>query len=643
MKDTTREQNERFENDVRHIARALWPSAEFSGATILEGQERDGVFETEDCIHIVEATTSRRAQKAQQDTTRIEKLLNKFQSRNGIQAFRGWLVTRDEPTAEQREATKKYRNKINIFSFAQFQARLIQSNTYLGTRNDYTFGSVRDPATGEKNPNIKYVPLDIVEIESKDALSLSGLTSLISEGQIIVLLGDYGAGKSMTLREIYYDLRKKHLKSETRNFPVYLNLRDHYGQSDPAEIIERHAKLIGFAQPLHLVRAWHAGYVHLLIDGFDEISTINIQGLWRNLQKSRYQAMEGARRLIRDHPSGTGLVITGRAHFFDNPTERRKALALSRGSIEFSLNEFTEDQIKTYLQRAGLPSTVPHWLPSRPLLVGYLAAKGLLRDLCNEESSDHHMSPAVGWDALLDKVADREAQIEAGIDGSTVRRILERLATKTRYSERGFGPLSSDSVTQAFSDICGYKPDERGTLILQRLPSLGVDREEESLRSFIDEEFADACRAGDLVKFVESPFDFDQVVLEQDQVVLEQMESPIGHLGIEVAALSIEKNFPPKKDSNPVEGKINAALAEAQRRNAKYMALDLVRLLLQMGGSVRGENVLSGLMIPTLDFGDGRSDLSKLCFRDCFFSRLVLDREINPIVIPLSGSVILTN
>ena len=40
-------------------------------------------------------------------------------------------------------------------------------------------------------------------------------------------------------------------------------------------------------------------------------------------------------------------------------------------------------------------------------------------------------------------------------------------------------------------------------------------------------------------------------------------------------------------------------------------------------------------MIPTLDFGDGRSDLSKLCFRDCFFSRLVLDREINPIVIPL--------
>jgi hypothetical protein len=47
-----------FENEVRRIARAKWPSAQFSGAQMLDGRERDGIFETEDSVHFVEATVS---------------------------------------------------------------------------------------------------------------------------------------------------------------------------------------------------------------------------------------------------------------------------------------------------------------------------------------------------------------------------------------------------------------------------------------------------------------------------------------------------------------------------------------------------------------------------------------------------------
>ena len=65
MDDATRQENEQFEDEVRRIARELWPDREFSGATKFDGREVDGVFETEDCIHIVEATTSRRKQKAE--------------------------------------------------------------------------------------------------------------------------------------------------------------------------------------------------------------------------------------------------------------------------------------------------------------------------------------------------------------------------------------------------------------------------------------------------------------------------------------------------------------------------------------------------------------------------------------------------
>ena len=616
MSNADRHDSAQFENEVRRIARALWPGAEFDGAAIVQKRERDGVFVTEDCIHVVEATTSRRKEKAKDDLLKISRLLRKWQTGSGDRAVRGWFVTRDEPTADQRDVAKKYKSGVNTLSFSQFQARLIDSKEYLSIRDNYAFGSVRDPATGQPKLDIDYVPLDLVRIDSSETISRNNFISLVFEGRTVILLGDYGAGKSMTLRELYFDLRKKHFRNATSLFPVYLNLRDHYGQTEPAEVIERHARWIGFPQPSHLVRAWRAGYVHLLIDGFDEISTINIQGLWRKLKENRYRAMEAVRRLIRDHPSDTGLVIAGRAHFFDTPIERRNSLGLPSNAVEISLNEFTEDQITTYLKRAGLSGFVPPWLPSRPLLVGYLAAKDLLRDTFDRNLVD----PATGWNILLNRIADREAEIEAGIDGSTIRRILERLATKTRASQGGVGSLNIGSITEAFNEVCGYNPDERGMILLQRLPGLGVDREDENSRIFIDEDFADACKAGDLVNFINSPFDFASSILID-------MESEIGGLGIGIASLRVKH----KKFS---EGKINAALLETQRRDAKYMAIDIVKLLVEIDFGVREEIILSGLLISHLEINVSNGNFSKLRFHDCFFSRVELGSGTNSDEIP---------
>ena len=263
MAKETKDESEHFEQEVRRIARALWPSAEFSGATMMDNRETDGIFETEDCIHIVEATTSRRKDKASQDVTKLTKMIKKRQGTSETRVVRGWFVTRDEPTADQRKITDKYRHRVNTLSFSQFQARLIDSNAYLSIRNTHTFGSVRDPETGKHSTDIKYIPLDLLDIKTKKTISLEKFKSMISEGGTVVLLGDYGAGKSMTLREIYYRLRKDHIKGEISKFPVYLNLRDHYGQRDTAEVILRHANSIGFDRPSHLVRAWRAGYVHL--------------------------------------------------------------------------------------------------------------------------------------------------------------------------------------------------------------------------------------------------------------------------------------------------------------------------------------------------------------------------------------------
>ena len=437
--DEARRHGQAFENEVQRIARQLWPAAEFDGAAMVDGREIDGIFDTEDCRHIVEATTSRRKEKAEEDLKKLAQLVKRHGSRTATRAVRGWFVTAEEPTADQRQVANKYRDTINSLSFAQFQSRLVDSRGYLKLRDTYTFGSVRDPSNNASGEDIHYVPLDLVKAGSTELVPQSALLGLLTAGRAVVLLGDYGAGKSMTLREVYRDMKKRHLNGELSTFPVFVNLRDHYGQTDPAEILHRHARNVGFDKPSHLVRAWRAGFVHLLLDGFDEITALSIQGFWRKLKDNRHRAMTGVRRLIDEHPAPTapkkgsgscaGLLVAGRAHFFDSPSERRTALGLPVDRVELSLNEFTERQIAEYLATTSLSGFVPEWLPSRPLLVGYLAATRVLEDL-TVRNSGGELDPVAGWDILLDRVCDREARIEAGIDGGTVRRILERLATK---------------------------------------------------------------------------------------------------------------------------------------------------------------------------------------------------------------------
>lgn len=608
MIEATRQENEQFENDVRRIARALWPAAEFFGATCIGGREYDGIFETEECIHVIEATTSRRVQKAKQDIGKLKKLMTEKRNGETYRAIQGWFITRDEPTAEQRGLANQRQDGINVLSLLQFQARIIDSESYLSARDEYPFGSVRDPKTGDNEPTVRYVPLDLVKTGTLDNVPRDNISSLLAAGRTIVLLGDYGAGKSMTLREIYRDLRKSHLRRRTSKFPVYLNLRDHYGQTDPAEVIERHARSIGFTPASTLVRAWRAGYVHLLIDGFDEISALNVQG-WRRLKKNRHRAMELIRRLIAGHPSDAGLIVAGREQFFDSRKERREALRLPQNVVELSLNEFTEQQIANYLQQAGLSGFIPHWLPSRPLLVGYLATTGLLNDVVHGDAASE-MNRDEGWHFLLDRVSSREAEIEAGIDGSTVRQILERLATRARTSPDGLGNLSHDSVNRVFLEICGYSPDERSMVLLQRLPGLGVDNSDEESRKFIDQAFADACRAGDLVAFVDSPYGFPNSVLAD-------MESAIGVLGIEVAAYVVAR-------SGFTEGKLNAALTKA-RSVRGHITADLSRLLLESGFSVRRPVMIESLVIPEMELGANSADASRIEFHDCFFSRVGID------------------
>jgi hypothetical protein len=473
---TEQEQEKIFENEVRRIARELWPQAEYDGALMLEGRERDGIFETEECVHLIECTVSRTQQKAKDDAQKLATLAKKLQPKHPQKAIKCWFITREEPSPDQRTIIREKHNSVTALSFHQFQGKLIDAGSYLSLRLNYPFGSVRDPANPSSRENVEYVPLDLIEVSTNAPWSVSEIQQALIESKRLIVFGDYGSGKSMTLREIFRELRSAYLKNKTVRFPLYINLRDHFGQTNPAEVLERHARNIGYPHPSHLVRAWRAGYVILLIDGFDELTTLGIQGLWKRLHEVRYRAMEVVRLFVRDQPNDAGLVLAGRAHFFDSARERRNALHPTSGFIELALNEFNDEQIQRYLMKQGLAGSVPDWMPSRPLLVGYLAASGVLKDAFSGNLGKGSVAgdPAKGWDYILDRVCEREAGIEAGIDGPTVRRILERLATLARQSQSGLGPLSGEQIASAFLEVCGYQPDEKGSLLLQRLPGLGI-------------------------------------------------------------------------------------------------------------------------------------------------------------------------
>lgn len=617
MDPTNRNDQRAFENEVRRVARELWPEAQYGGAQLFDGSERDGVFETEDCVHIMEATVSRSKEKAQHDIGKMVSMANRVRPRVQHRAIKCWFVTLDEPTADQRTVANKHRDLVNALSFSQLQSKLIDVGTYLNARENYPFGSVRDPATGNPRSEVDYVPLELTRPGDDRLWSVAAITAALLEGKKFVVLGDYGAGKSVTLREIHKSLRRAYFNQQTTKFPLYLNLRDHVGQVNPAEVLDRHARNVGFLHGPHLVRAWRAGYVILLIDGFDELPTLGIQGLWKPLQESRSRAMQAVREFVRDQPAECGLALAGREHFFDTAKERMAALGTSAGFQELKLNEFTSAQVQQYLSKRGLTGRVPGWMPVRPLLVGYLAASGLLDIVLDQETLSG--DPAQAWDLMLDKVCEREAQIEAGIDGPTVRRILERLATVARTTSGGL--LSREQVFSAFAEICGYPPDEKGMMLLQRLPGLGIDRAEEATRVFIDDDLADACRAGDVLRFINDPYGVGPELPKGAEVGMGALG--VGLVATKAEALGVEA------------GKLNTAIRRgAESEDLAFINLDVARVALELGCSIDVAVEFKDIYIPTLELSGGINDCSQLRFRDCYFSKIGLDPDLNVAYLP---------
>lgn len=603
-----------FELETLRIARLLWPAAQYSGSEMIDGRERDGVFETEECHHYVESTVSRGQQKAFDDCKKLAELIKKKFMSNDGKGARGWFITLDEPTADQRKVLEdpkliQYKSHIKILSFQQFQSKIIDARDYLDLRSRHFFGSVRDPETSGYLPKVDYVEMDYFERDTTEIHSIYEVCEKIRNGVRVVLTGDYGSGKSMTLRQIFQILKNDYVTGKSAKFPIAINLREHLGSDDPSDILAKHGKNIGFPNPDHLVRAWKLGYVYLLLDGYDEISTYGIHGSWKKLKDIRFKSLLPIRK-FSENSDNNSIVISGRYNYISDREELLRGLGLRNDTLFLVLNEFNDDQLLKYLERYSIRTALPGWIPNKPLFLGHLAARGTLRDLVNPDTNHILNDAAEGWNFLIGVICEREAKINGNIDGETVRLIIERLATIARKYTGGLGPLTKDLIEKVYEEICQFPFDDKAIVMIQRFPGLGIHSNEDETRSFVDENFADICRSGDMIRLILDPFG-------NAGLFPENVECPLSRVGIE--RLSKWAN------ANDVTGKkLCAAINSSALANRQTLKLDLVRVIDDLNLDIPEPVHLRELIIEDLDLSSIECDLSRATFSDCMLERVQL-------------------
>jgi len=584
------------------------------GAVMFQGREHDAVFETEDAIHAYEFTIERKKEKAEKDAKKLGDILSylKRKPENRYRTCTGWFVTKDDPTAEQRAAVERESRKREIPIFAisivGLQIRLCDAGGYLRCRDNAPFGSTAY-ATPVALPTVK---VDPEFRRNNSSLSVKDVSQMLVNGERALLVGEFGAGKSYAMRELYRELRKQYLGSSGAiPFPLHINLRDCAGLRTPAEVLRRHAEEIGFPAERSLISAWRAGSCILLLDGFDEVVPPRWLGSASDLRQVRWQSLTPIRRIIEEAPKSTGIAVCGRPYFFSSSNEMHETLGFTPSVSVLNIEDFSESQLSEFLSLAGITSQLPEWLPARPLLIGYLIAIKSLSDISGEVQVDQ---PAA-WRELFNVICSREAAILTEVRPDTIRRIISRVATLARSRGDEIGPIDMEQMEQAFVDINGRRPDGEGIQLLLRLPGLatmGPASESES-RVFIDRSLADTAYGEDLASYLLSPYVGHPLAQTASWV------TSASQLGIDVASRSLV-------ELSTARGIARAAAMRRQSENRFDAVLaDTVRVADTLPSTKDKQKqgyLIEGVIFDYLSPDETHPELAKATLQDCAIDNL---------------------
>ncbi len=509
-----------FEDRVREMASYIWSRP--CTPQRVGGVNIDGVTVLDPEIQcFVEITEERSLSKVREDIIKLHTAKAAMFGK-GIMA-RCFCVVNGSTTPAMRDAGEA--QHVNVLSFDEFSKQFFDFNRYSAARKVSPFGSSINPLTGDAD-DTKYVPVRYNVEGKKEDISTKGIAEYLLSGKNVVLLGEYGSGKSRCIREVFNSLSENAVQNFC--YPVAIDLRKSWGLRQSFELIRRHFSELGLdGLEGNAIKAFNAKSLIFLLDGFDEIGSQAWSNDSNRLKFIRANSLEGVKDIVRSN--GGGCLVAGREHYFPSTDEMFNALGMSHNNtvVVRSKNEFNESELLEYFQNRDIDVDVPTWLPKRPLIcqtIGELAEDDFEK-MFGEEGDEISF-----WNHFINVLCQRDAKIHVSFDPGTIMRIFVNLARLTRTKTSNVGPISLAELQSAFEAATGAAPVEEASVMLQRLPSLGRVGAESNDRQFVDIYILDGLRAKDIASI--------SLFVEQgaDSATSQKWLNPLDDLGQRVLA-----------------------------------------------------------------------------------------------------------
>ena len=598
-----------LERLVRDVAEAKFGAT--ARAEDVAGVKCDCVIHLDDgSVVLIEISKEKTIDKLRTDLAKFNVLRPHFFQKNIFPKC--YFITMENPTPAFIEAGKA--NFVQTYSVSQFFDALLGLNRYAKSRISLPFGSAVDLYSGKPDRK-QYVAVTYESING-EGYSVERIVSELVDGRTVVLIGDYGSGKSRCTQEVFESL----IRSQQDHFrnPIAINLRENWGLKRSQEIITRHFTDMGLMDVLaQALKVAYASATVYLLDGFDEIGAQTWSDDPTKLVEIRKQSLVGVKDLITQ--ARGGVLITGREHYFNNDAELITCLGLDHKNPLFLRcnQQLTDAQFSALLGRT--PVEFPTWMPKKPLIAT------IIRDV-DSQAIDKLLATSSGevdfWNLLMDTFCDREARINPILDPSIIRALYTKIARLTRVTKSSLGPISIKQINDAFEQTTGRPPTDESAIVLQRLPGLSRIGAESLDRQFADTFILDGLKAEDVL---------DLYVQGTPEALEEIWTHPVEEFGAYF---------------------ISTRLQESRRTNA---AMAFVTRHFQAENRVLLSDLLSGLFLieaEKLDFSGRRFDGGKffsvalsdtsvqnLCLHDCQFDYLdITDAE--PVGIVVENCVI---
>ncbi|NBC33785.1 MAG: hypothetical protein GVY13_14015 [Alphaproteobacteria bacterium] len=483
---------EALEKRVRTLSSLLWNCA--SNPEEINGVRCDAVLKPKsDYWVLIEVSLSKKLQKLREDVAKFGAVRPWLNSQNIYAEC--YFICAEEPT-ESVVKTGKGHN-VNVLSLAQFERMFLDFDEYFFLRAERSFGSAVDPMSGRKDKS-PYVNVTYEDIHRNKKYDITDLQEMLLRGSNIILIGNYGTGKSRCIQELFTRIGSEAISKKV--YPIAINLRENWGLRRRSEVVRRHFEELGVSGKSDAVlKILDLGGVRLLLDGFDEIASQAWSDDPGRLKTIRADSLSGIKDLISTVKKG--IFIAGREHYFNSDQEMFDCLGLSPSDTVLirCAEEFSEEQMKNFLENKSPEFHIPKWLPKRPLVIKMLLSFNIqeLQAILSERGGEHKF-----WYHLLDGICEREARIHPSLVQDTIRSVLLEIAHISREKPGNVGPISLTEINDAFERVVELRPRDEASAMLQRLPMLGRTDPGSSDRQFLDTYILDGLRATALIESI---------------------------------------------------------------------------------------------------------------------------------------------